>query len=872
MSASSSAFLSMSLGSSSQNFPGQAESFFQQQFFPDDLEVLEEKAFSQNSFAFSSEDDSMVNSRSAKKRRITPQVSQNKVSTVMWSMFHKFTDLPQQLVINQFIFFFKAKELARLSQCSKTMLSIVKAKAKQDIGAFFTKLTPHFSKKRMDQFRVKIKALETFIEKDKQKNKLLPKDQIAQITFKARTLLFVETTHKRSIILTNEIYQLLLNSYREEDQLQSISSIVYLFFNLGNPQIAFGELFISRSSDFTLKDVLGDLKNDEEVVKKAVEIHGAKQLTYTSKALLTKKPFVLELIKIKADCMEFIPQELMNNEEFTLQMIKENEAVFKYLNKNLTENRVFCLKAVRANGLVFKYLKLFKDDQMFEEAFKQNFEVIRFYPVGLKNDKFLFDKIKADRRVLLHIEQNKNSVIQGIVYYYNKELEKKLPLDVMLQNFKNLGIKISKGCKSSKSFIDSLSEHFPYPFLFADDSVKYDLEFVSSVIEKRPEAIATYKFFKENCKFVLSLCKLNPKIYPFMHEDFKKEFPKFILQIDGLLLKELPPSIGQNKENVIVACKQNGLALEFASDQLKSDLDCIKAALQQNKNAFKFVHQDIVNNRSFLIALMKECEISLSLLPLKYRADQEVVGLAIRRNWKELEFASIELRNNKELMLFALKINNESIQFIGESLKENEDFFLSVIKINPQLLKHASPKLLENHDFLLKVIKIDLSVLKISPTLKLLVCPDFYAKAVKICGRILQFVPGFFRSKITLRMYLDAIDNDPYSFEYFPDTLKQDKKLVMQIIKKNYQVLQYASITVRNDPEFMLEAFKVNIQTLLYASPELKNNKEYFLKIVKQDGVALKYAGNALKKDVDVAFAAIQQNLKASKYVKAEKG
>ena len=51
----------------------------------------------------------------------------------------------------------------------------------------------------------------------------------------------------------------------------------------------------------------------------------------------------------------------------------------------------------------------------------------------------------------------------------------------------------------------------------------------------------------------------------------------------------------ENKQIVLAAVTQNGLALEYASDKLKSDQEIVTAAIQQNSEALKFASKNLQN-------------------------------------------------------------------------------------------------------------------------------------------------------------------------------------------------------------------------------------------------------------------------------------
>ena len=68
---------------------------------------------------------------------------------------------------------------------------------------------------------------------------------------------------------------------------------------------------------------------------------------------------------------------------------------------------------------------------------------------------------------------------------------------------------------------------------------------------------------------------------------------------DGLELNNFK-ELQNDKEVVLAAVQQNGLALEFASDKLKADRKVVLAAVQQNGNALKLASQQLKNDRELV--------------------------------------------------------------------------------------------------------------------------------------------------------------------------------------------------------------------------------------------------------------------------------
>lgn len=108
-------------------------------------------------------------------------------------------------------------------------------------------------------------------------------------------------------------------------------------------------------------------------------------------------------------------------------------------------------------------------------------------------------------------------------------------------------------------------------------------------------------------------------------------------------------------------------------------------------------------------------------------------------------------------------------------------------------------------------------------------------------------------------------------------SLENDRNFILEAVKKDGTLLQYASAEFRNDYEIAKAACTQNKDALEYtsnqklvkeivsekgfdlscASNDLRNNAEIVKAAVEQDGYALKYASDALKNNAEIVKAAV---------------
>jgi len=110
-----------------------------------------------------------------------------------------------------------------------------------------------------------------------------------------------------------------------------------------------------------------------------------------------------------------------------------------------------------------------------------------------------------------------------------------------------------------------------------------------------------------------------------------------------------------NKKFVLEQVQKNGNLLEYASDDLKDDVDVVKEAINSTYHA--------------------------------------------------LQFASTRLKNDSTLLKPFLKKKFYIIELVGDLLKDNEDFMAEAIKIKGIAIKFASDRLLQSSSFLKRLLK-----------------------------------------------------------------------------------------------------------------------------------------------------------------------
>jgi hypothetical protein len=185
-------------------------------------------------------------------------------------------------------------------------------------------------------------------------------------------------------------------------------------------------------------------------------------------------------------------------------------------------------------------------------------------------------------------------------------------------------------------------------------------------------------------------------------------------------------------------------------------------------------------------------------------------------------------------MLDAIKEDSKAIDKVPAELKKDSKFMIAAMKIDPYTLLEADEELKKSPDFILEALAENKSWEQEGHK-------DAFNCICEITSDVLKRNLDFMLKAI-------RIDSDPLLFTY--ETLTEEQN---------------------NNPEFMLARIKNNffcgVNDLKKASSELKKDQNFILELIKIDYTLFEYAADELKKDYDFMLKAVQANPKTVAYI-----
>jgi CxxC motif-containing protein len=216
----------------------------------------------------------------------------------------------------------------------------------------------------------------------------------------------------------------------------------------------------------------------------------------------------------------------------------------------------------------------------------------------------------------------------------------------------------------------------------------------------------------------------------------------------------------------------------------------------------------------------------------------------------------------------AIHIVPEIYMYLPDNFKENEEIVAHTMKIDIEL-RDEIPKYLISKDLIFQLL-----VQGVSEPIFELFKPDsfdgdFFLKCFMVNKKILRYLEysPTMKEEALLQLrekkYLQVSYNQSKGFSIFgfiSKEWKNDKEMLIEIVKIHGRNLIYASDRLKNDKDVVLQAIETHAYSIEYASEEMKNNKEVVMAAVKKDGRNLRFASLELRNDKEIVLESVRMD------------
>ncbi len=134
------------------------------------------------------------------------------------------------------------------------------------------------------------------------------------------------------------------------------------------------------------------------------------------------------------------------------------------------------------------------------------------------------------------------------------------------------------------------------------------------------------------------------------------------LRVDPASLYFAAKTLKANKTFMLQAIKQSGQSFRYVAGTLKDDRAFIFEAIQQNAQSLLYVSKTL-KNRDFILQAVKQNGLALEHANDALRADNEVVLAAVKQNGLALAYVAPELREDREIVRLAIQNTYEASKY-----------------------------------------------------------------------------------------------------------------------------------------------------------------------------------------------------------------
>ena len=167
---------------------------------------------------------------------------------------------------------------------------------------------------------------------------------------------------------------------------------------------------------------------------------------------------------------------------------------------------------------------------------------------------------------------------------------------------------------------------------------------------------------------------------------------------DKQLLQRASRTLARNKELILEAVQQDGMALHFAHEEVRSDKEVVTKAVEKNGFALQFASETSQGDKEIVMQAVRQNGRALQFASGTLRGEKEIVKVAIRTDGNLLSLASEALRGDKEVVVEAVRKNGHALQFASQTLRGDKEVVMEAVQQNGTALKYASKTLQVDKD------------------------------------------------------------------------------------------------------------------------------------------------------------------------------
>lgn len=287
------------------------------------------------------------------------------------------------------------------------------------------------------------------------------------------------------------------------------------------------------------------------------------------------------------------------------------------------------------------------------------------------------------------------------------------------------------------------------------------------------------------------------------------------------------------KKEALDLVKKNGQALQTLNNELRNDREIVLAAINQYCYALRFASNQLKSDKDVVLSAINHNTLSLQYASEKLLNDKQFISSVIKKDGMALQYASKNLQDDKGLVLLALKNNGMFLQHVNKMLREDVEVISAALEQNNLAMEFVS-----------------------------------YDKRIEIGVRKKYF--GSYTGHNNKTIVLDAVKKDGSLLQYASKTLQNDRQIILTAVKQNGLALKFASDTLRSNHEIVTTAISTVPNSFIYASKTLQDDTSFLLSLIKSSASLISAIDNKFIKDIGFLCQAVQINEQSIFYLDSQ--
>jgi hypothetical protein len=389
-----------------------------------------------------------------------------------------------------------------------------------------------------------------------------------------------------------------------------------------------------------------------------------------------------------------------------------------------------------------------------------------------------------------------------------------------------------------------------YVIIQDDDQIFTDLYDIYSNKDKM------YKLNKPNIIF-----------YPYSKEDTKKIADKYVWTykiIDTNLTRTLQthfnlsdPDLHKDPIFMKFCISKNQTLLDYASDEIKDDIDIIYTGLNNgcNEKICRYMSDRLKSDREIIKKILSAIEFASD----EIKDDDEIILLAITYSARNIYYASDRLKNDKTFMMKYLD-NEKSLEKtviyssylhimmnVGNELINDVEFITSFLELERLRLRNIEYKYSNSFLYVGDNIKKNREIINIFLELEKINYDNYKIRNQYNCSCTYTYNCNIYICiDISLKYDNDIIKKclelDSYTLRILPSDIDLDRETIILslnnrnigvILEEDENILPHIPKKYQDDKEIVIKTIQKNGKNYFYVSDKLKNDTDIIADAIK---------------------------------------